>query len=134
MRTLERNAITRVITVPSVLSYWLQAIASLKPVAFPLKYCFVSGEVLLGPLAARFRDTLPNARLINFYGASELSHHATWFEVTGSLEKSAEKSVPIGRPIANTQAYVLDSQMQPVPPWHPWRTLYGRAEAWLADI
>ncbi len=119
MRALERNAITRVITVPSVLSYWLQAIASLKPVAFPLEYCFVSGEVLLGPLAARFRETLPNARLINFYGASELSNHATWFEVTGSLEKSAEKSVPIGRPIANTQAYVLDPQMQPVPPGTP---------------
>ncbi len=114
MRALERNAITRVITVPSVLSYWLQAIASLQPVVFPLKYCFVSGEVLLGPLAARLRETLPNVRLINFYGAAELSHHATWFEVTGSFEKSAEKSVPIGRPIPNTQAYVLDSQMQPV--------------------
>jgi amino acid adenylation domain-containing protein len=115
MRALERHAITRVITVPSVLSYWLHAIASLNAGTFPLKYCFVSGEVLLGPLAGRFRETLPNARLINFYGASELSHHATWFEVTGSLENSLEKSVPIGRPIANTQAYVLDSKMQPVP-------------------
>jgi amino acid adenylation domain-containing protein len=115
MRALQRNAITRVITVPSVLSYWLPAIASLQPVAFPLKYCCVSGEVLLGPLAVRLRETLPHVRLINFYGAAELSHHATWFEVTGSLEKSAEKSVPIGRPIANTQAYLLDSQMQPVP-------------------
>jgi amino acid adenylation domain-containing protein len=115
MRALERHAITRIITVPSVLSYWLPAIASLNPVAVPLKYCFVSGEVLLGSLAGRFRETLPNARLINFYGASELSHHATWFEVTGSLDKSVEKSVPIGRPIANTQTYVLDSEMQPVP-------------------
>lgn len=125
MRALERNAITRVITVPSVLSYWLQAIASLEPIAFPLKYCFVSGEVLLGPLADRLRDTLPNIRLINFYGAAELSHHATWFEVTGSLEKSAEKSVPIGRPIPNTQAYVLDSQMQPVPPGTPGELYMG---------
>ncbi|MGA2742987.1 MAG: AMP-binding protein [Bryobacteraceae bacterium] len=115
MRALERHAITRIITVPSVLSYWLHAIGSLHPVAFPLKYCFVSGEVLLGTFASRFREVLPNTRLINFYGASELSHHATWFEVTGSLNKSLEKSVPIGRPIANTQAYVLDSEMQPVP-------------------
>ena len=125
MRALERNAITRVITVPSVLSYWLQAIASLKPVAFPLKYCFVSGEVLLSPLAGCLRETLPNVRLINFYGAAELSHHATWFEVTGSLEKSGEKSIPIGHPIANTQAYVLDSQMQPVPPGTPGELYMG---------
>jgi amino acid adenylation domain-containing protein len=125
MRALDRNAITRVITVPSVLSYWLQAIASLKPAVFPLKYCFVSGEVLLGPLAVRLRETLPNARLINFYGSAELSHHATWFEVTGSPEKSAEKSIPIGRPIANTQAYVLDSQMQPVPPGTPGELYMG---------
>jgi amino acid adenylation domain-containing protein len=115
IRALQRHAITRVITVPSVLSYWLHAIASLNAGAFPLKYCFVSGEVLLGPLASHFRETLPSARLINFYGASELSQHATWFEVTGSPEKVLEKSVPIGRPIANTQAYVLDSRMQPVP-------------------
>jgi thioesterase domain-containing protein/acyl carrier protein len=70
----------------------------------------------LGPLAARFHKTLPTVRLINFYGASELSHHAIWFEVTGSLKNSVAKSIPIGRPIANTQAYVLDSEMQPVPP------------------
>jgi amino acid adenylation domain-containing protein len=121
MRAFERHAITRVITVPSVLSYWLPAIASLNAVAFPLKYCFVSGEALLGPLAGRFHETLPNARLINFYGASELSHHATWFEVTGSLEKS----VPIGRPIANTRAYVLDSQMRPVPAGTPGELYMG---------
>jgi amino acid adenylation domain-containing protein len=121
MRVLERNAITRVITVPSVLSYWLDAVASLNPVAFPLKYCFVSGEVLLPPLADRFRKTLPNARLINFYGASELAHHATWFEVTSSLEKS----IPIGRPIANTQTHILDSTMQPVAPGTPGELYMG---------
>jgi len=121
MRAVERHAITRIITVPSVLPYWLPAIASLNPATFPLRYCFVSGEVLLGPLAGRFRETLPNTRLINFYGASELSHHATWFEVTGSLEKS----VPIGRPIANTKAYVLDSQMQPVPVGTPGELYVG---------
>lgn len=111
MRAIARHGVTRIITVPSVLPYWLPAIASLNAATFPLRYCFVSGEVLLAPLAGRFRETLPNTRLINFYGASELSHHATWFEVTGSIEKS----VPIGRPIANTKAYILDSQMQPVP-------------------
>lgn len=125
MRSLERHAITRVITVPSVLSYWLPAIASLHAAAFPLRYCFVSGEVLLGPLAERFRETLPNVRLINFYGASELSHHATWFEVTGSMEERVEKSVPIGRPIANTQAYILDAEMQPVPPGIPGELYMG---------
>jgi amino acid adenylation domain-containing protein len=121
MRAVERHAITRIITVPSVLPYWLPAINSLNPATFPLRYCFVSGEVLLGPLASRLREILPKTRLVNFYGASELSHHATWFEVTGSLEKS----VPIGRPIANTKAYVLDSQMQPVPVGAPGELYVG---------
>ena len=119
MRAFSRHGITRAITVPSVLSYWLDAVAILDPELSPLRYCFVSGEVLLSPLARRFHEVLPHVRLINFYGASELSQHATWCEVTKSLAESSEKSIPIGRPIPHTQAHLLDSAMQPVPAGTP---------------
>ncbi|MBZ5607237.1 MAG: amino acid adenylation domain-containing protein [Acidobacteriia bacterium] len=110
MRAIGRNMITRIIVVPSVLTSWLDCIVSLNQSAFPLKYCFVSGEVLPASLATRFREVLPNTRLINFYGSSELCHHATWFEIADIKGKT----VPIGRPIAATEAYVLDARGQPV--------------------
>ncbi len=111
MRGIDSNGITRIIVVPSVLRAWLDAIAFLNRSAFPLHYCFVSGEMLPASLAARFREILPSTRLINFYGSSELCHHATWFEVNDA----PLRTVPIGRPIAATEAYVLDSGGNPVP-------------------
>ena len=112
MRAIARNRITRIIVVPSVLASWLDCIAALNPSEFPLKYCFVSGEVFPASLAMHFREILPHSRLINFYGSSELCHHATCFEIADTLPG---KTVPIGRPIAATEAHVLDSSRNPVP-------------------
>lgn len=112
MRAIGRGRITRIIVVPSVLASWLDCIASLNPNTFPLRYCFVSGEVFPASLAKRFHEILPHTRLINFYGSSELCHHATWFEIGDALPG---KTVPIGHPIAATEAYVLDSSRNVVP-------------------
>ena len=56
-------------------------------------------------------DAYPNCRFINLYGSSEVAADATW-HIPLDCD---ERSVPIGRPISNTQAYVLDSGLQPVP-------------------
>ncbi len=54
------------------------------------------------------------ATLMNGYGPTEVTIVATfWTAPTQGPITSAE--TPIGRPIANAQAYVLDRQMQPVP-------------------
>ncbi len=52
-------------------------------------------------------------RLLHVYGPTETTTFATWFEVT-SVEPGAT-TLPIGRPLANTRAYVLDPFDQPVP-------------------
>jgi non-ribosomal peptide synthetase component F len=52
-------------------------------------------------------------RLINSYGPCECTTTATWYEI-GQVEDDAI-TIPIGRPIANTRAYVLDCNMEPVP-------------------
>jgi amino acid adenylation domain-containing protein/non-ribosomal peptide synthase protein (TIGR01720 family) len=53
-------------------------------------------------------------RLLNVYGPTENTTFSTWEHVR---EVSSEaKTVPIGRPIANTEAYVLDKWLEPVPP------------------
>lgn len=51
--------------------------------------------------------------LINHYGPTESTVVATWIPVPPS--ERSEKPPPIGRPIDNTQAYILDRQLQPVP-------------------
>ena len=57
--------------------------------------------------------------LINSYGVSEATIDSTYFEMTcidnESDYESANRLVPIGRPFANTQIYILDTALQPVP-------------------
>ncbi|MEP7206573.1 MAG: amino acid adenylation domain-containing protein [Casimicrobiaceae bacterium] len=54
----------------------------------------------------------PN-RLLHVYGPTETTTFATWHEVAAGTQPCA--SLPIGRPIANTTAYVLDGRHEPVP-------------------
>ena len=65
---------------------------------------------------AAFRRLLaqaPALRLVHCYGPTESTTYATTHEVR-ALADDAD-SVPIGRPISNTQIHVLDAQLQPVP-------------------
>jgi amino acid adenylation domain-containing protein len=68
-----------------------------------------SGEALSPTLAKAVATRWPHARLVNLYGCSEVAGD--------SLEHLWQHGdVPIGRPIANTRAHVLDAALQPVPP------------------
>nr|WP_282444191.1 non-ribosomal peptide synthetase [Pseudomonas fluorescens] len=65
---------------------------------------------------AAFRTLLaqaPALRLVHCYGPTETTTYATTCEVH-TIADDAD-SVPVGRPISNTQVYVLDAQQQPVP-------------------
>ena len=77
--------------------------------------CFVIGGEALGWEDVRYwRERHPSVRLVNEYGPTETVVGCCVFEVS-SDEGEAEGGVPIGRPIANTQMYVLDERMQLVP-------------------
>ncbi|MBL9173678.1 MAG: amino acid adenylation domain-containing protein, partial [Verrucomicrobiales bacterium] len=70
----------------------------------------VGGEAFPPDLvAALSRRT---AGVWNVYGPTETTIWSTLHRVSGR----EERSVPIGRPLANTQCYVLDARQQPVPP------------------
>jgi amino acid adenylation domain-containing protein/non-ribosomal peptide synthase protein (TIGR01720 family) len=56
----------------------------------------------------------PQTRLINSYGVSEATIDSSYFEITTANNLPTDALVPIGKPIANTQLYVLDANMQPV--------------------
>jgi len=55
----------------------------------------------------------PGRRFINAYGPTETTVAASWFPVEGLSQ--AATNIPIGRPMANTQLYVLDQHLNPVP-------------------
>ncbi len=75
-----------------------------------LERLLVGGEALSEPLAAELRRALPRGTLTNMYGPTE----TTVWSMTHDVG-SAQGPVPIGRPIANTQIYVLDPALNPVP-------------------
>jgi amino acid adenylation domain-containing protein len=76
------------------------------------------GEVLSGELAQRLRDK--TKALWNAYGPTETT---VW---SSAHRVSAEDDiVPIGRPLANTQFYVMDEHQLPVPPGVPGELYIG---------
>jgi amino acid adenylation domain-containing protein len=78
----------------------------------PLRQLLVGGDAL-SPLHVRKAiDALPGCRLINGYGPTE----GTTFTCchTISREDAQGSSIPIGKPIANTQVYLLDSDNESV--------------------
>ncbi len=68
----------------------------------------------------------PNTRLINSFGLTEATIDSCYFE-SDLLNLSTEQVVPIGRPFANMQLYILDSQQQPTPIGIPGELYIGGA-------
>ena len=73
----------------------------------------LGGEAMLAQDVAPWQQRLPGVRIINQYGPTETSVGCCTFETCEPL--AADRRVPIGRPIWNTQVYVLDAALQPVP-------------------
>lgn len=73
-----------------------------------LKHMMVGGEPLPPALAKDLRGKL-TGRLTNMYGPTETTVWSTTEEITDGAD------VTIGRPIANTQIYILDESLQPTP-------------------
>jgi amino acid adenylation domain-containing protein len=73
----------------------------------------VGGDALRAESLARWRADAPRTRLINEYGPTETVVGCCVYELTP--DDAAHGSVPIGRPIANTRLYVLDTNLRPTP-------------------
>jgi amino acid adenylation domain-containing protein len=109
---LAQHKVTRLVLVPSLLRAILDGGHGLGELAM-LKLWVASGESLPAELVTRFRQALPGAKLLNLYGSTEVAADVTWYD-TACLQEGAT-SVPIGRPIANTQVYILDAYGHSVP-------------------
>jgi amino acid adenylation domain-containing protein/non-ribosomal peptide synthase protein (TIGR01720 family) len=73
----------------------------------------IGGEALQGPTLALWKNRPVGSRFINEYGPTETVVGCCVYEV--SVTDNLIGSVPIGRPIANTQMYILDQQQKLVP-------------------
>ncbi|MFL6284241.1 MAG: amino acid adenylation domain-containing protein [Pyrinomonadaceae bacterium] len=74
----------------------------------------IGGEALHGEALSFWRANAPEMRVVNEYGPTETVVGCCVYEVLADAAPSSG-AVPIGRPIANTQLYLLDANLRPVP-------------------
>jgi amino acid adenylation domain-containing protein len=84
-----------------------------------LRTLMLGGEALPAPLASQIRQVI-SGEFFNLYGPTETTIWSAGFRVVGD-----EKNVPIGRPIANTQIYILNHRLEPVPSGTPGELYIG---------
>ncbi|MDZ8136599.1 MAG: amino acid adenylation domain-containing protein [Nostoc sp. DedQUE04] len=113
IETLANYKVTRIVLVPSLLRLFFNSYSHLIKNLSHLKLWITSGEALSIDLAQTFRKIMPSAKLINLYGSSEVSANVTYYDTSLLTDKST--SVPIGRPVDNTQIYVLNGHLKPSP-------------------
>jgi len=109
VQLIESRQITTVHFVPSMLDAFVRQPGVEQ--CSSLKRVFCSGEALSHDLQQRFFER-SSAALYNLYGPTEASIDVTAWECRRDCGGTV---VPIGRPIANTQIYILDGELQPVP-------------------
>ncbi|RPE41514.1 amino acid adenylation domain-containing protein [Streptomyces sp. Ag109_O5-1] len=107
---VREQGVTAVEFVPAMLELFVAEPAAGGCVS--LRQVFSGGEELSTVLRDRFFEVLPGAHLHNTYGPTEASVSVTSQECVPGM---GETAVPIGRPMWNVRAYVLDERLAPVP-------------------
>ena len=92
----------------SLLSEWLEK------ATIPLKRLVVGVEPIAQQLLEKISKAIPGLQIINGYGPTETTICTTLYSVE-KTESAPNRNTPIGRPVQNTQIYILDRSLQPVP-------------------
>ena len=108
---ISKNKVTHTLLLPSLYQLLLQH-ATLEKLA-SLSTVIVAGEVCPASLCQLHFEKIPAAGLYNEYGPTETT---VWCIAHRISPEDVSVPVPIGRPIANTQAFIFDKNRQPVPP------------------
>jgi len=105
---IEDHRVTLTDFVPSMLTVFATSVPEHALVS--LRDVFVIGEALPVETVRAFAQ-VSSASLHNVYGPTEAAVSITYYEVDGS----ESTGIPIGVPEWNSQVYVLDSRLRPVP-------------------
>ena len=116
---IDSRALQAVIAAHRVTDLWLtaglfHAIADESPTAFAgLREVVAGGDVLSPDAINKVRKACPDLRVANGYGPTETTTFCTTHRMTAPLDEA--QPVPIGRPLDNVQAYVLDRRLRALP-------------------
>ncbi|MEM1169668.1 MAG: amino acid adenylation domain-containing protein [Cyanobacteria bacterium P01_H01_bin.35] len=108
----QRHPIDYLKIVPSHLSALLTSNPS--PYLLPRQYLILGGEAATWDLIANIQQHSPQCSILNHYGPTETTVGVLTYTANNQNNYNT-KTVPIGRPLANSQVYILDEKLQPVP-------------------
>lgn len=92
-------------------SSWFNQLVDMDIAIFSkLKHILVGGEKLSPIHINTLRKTYPNLTVINGYGPTE----NTTFSICYPIDEEYTEAIPLGKPIANGQVYILDEDLKPV--------------------
>ncbi|HEY0762320.1 MAG TPA: amino acid adenylation domain-containing protein [Pyrinomonadaceae bacterium] len=107
---LEESGVTVLFLVTALLNHF----AGVTPQAFAkLRYVMFGGEAIDPGAVRRILEAGAPQHLLNCYGPTETTTYATFYPVQEVREGA--NTVSIGRPISNSQVYILDQNLEPVP-------------------
>ncbi|RYZ56047.1 MAG: non-ribosomal peptide synthetase, partial [Proteobacteria bacterium] len=108
---IREHKVTFLSIVPSVFNLFLDEIDVQEESS--LKLVFLGGEEFTRKLYDKFKQRFPKATAVNLYGPAEAAIDTLTFDCRSGFQG---RTVPIGRPVANTEIFVVDESMQVVAP------------------
>jgi amino acid adenylation domain-containing protein len=118
LHLIEHEQLT-VLNLPT--AYWHEWVSALSDLSVrlpaSLRLVVVGGEKVLPERASAWQRVAgAQVRWMNTYGPTETTVIATLHEpASDKRERADDAEVPIGRPLANVQVYILDERLQPIP-------------------
>jgi amino acid adenylation domain-containing protein len=111
---VEKEQIT-ILDLPTAFWHeWVNQLEESTPLPDCVRLVVVGGEKASRTAYRKWTQMIGSqCRWLNTYGPTETTVTATLYDPEGQLEET-QVDIPIGKPIANVQTYVLDPQKQPV--------------------
>lgn len=96
-------------------SHLIALLASFPPQSiFPRQCLILGGEASSWDLIEKIQAQAPQCQIFNHYGPTETTVGVLTYQVQDNKNSYHSHTIPLGKPLANTQVYVLNQQLQPV--------------------
>jgi len=100
--------------VPSHLAALMAATPSAVSI-LPRQCLILGGETASWKLISQVQQQAPSCQIFNHYGPTETTVGVLTYAVGNQPDDLISETVPLGRPLPNTQVYIFDEELQPVP-------------------
>ncbi len=108
-----QQQVTHLLALPALYSAILDTVPPTKLAS--LNTIIVAGEACSTTIAQQHHTLLPTAALYNEYGPTEATVWSSVYAVGRISESVTRQTIAIGKPISNTQLYILNTSLQPAP-------------------